>query len=446
MEKYESYKDSGIEWIGKVPSKWHISRIGQDCTLTVPQRDKPKDLEGPIPWLRIEDFDGKYVFESKSGQGVTKETINEMNLKVYPVGTVLTACSCSMGKTAIVQKPLITNQTFIGLTSLGKIYPDFLYFFILASTQYLNSIASGAIQSYLSRDEFSKIRIPYPEFEEQVQIAKYLDYKTAQIDKLITDKQRLIELLNEERTAMIHQAVTKGLDPNVPMKDSSIEWLGEIPNHWEVWKLSHAFNKIGGGTTPESGNPIYHENGTINWLNTGDLNDGVLNETTKKVTLKALEDYSALKVFPPYSVVIAMYGATIGKTSLVNCEITTNQACCVFYGSDIILNEFLFNWFLSNKSNIVNLSKGGGQPNVSMEILKNLRVPCPGKIEQELIVDFVQYENLRIEKLISNVYQEIELLKEYKTALISEAVTGKVDVREERIGDSSEFVLETAML
>ncbi|WP_200864769.1 restriction endonuclease subunit S, partial [Arcticibacter svalbardensis] len=239
MKKFGNYKDSGVDWIGIIPEHWNITKLGYKCFLTVPQRDKPKNLDGEIPWLRIEDFDGKYVSTSKSGQGVSPETISAMNLKVYPVGTVLTACSCTMGKTAIVKNALITNQTFIGITPGKELYSDFLYYFIISSTQYLNSISTGAIQSYLSRDEFSKIKLPYPKIEEQAQIAKYLDYKTSQIDKLIADKKKLIKLLNEEQTAMINQAVTKGLNSTVPMKDSGIEWLGKVPKHWVVKKLKY---------------------------------------------------------------------------------------------------------------------------------------------------------------------------------------------------------------
>src|SRR5690554_1276041 len=145
-------------------------------------------------------------------------------------------------------------------------------------------------------------------------------------------------------------------------KDSGFDWVGEVPSDWESWKISHAFSKIGSGTTPKSGEPIYHENGTINWLNTGDLNNGVLNSCAKKITPKALEDYSSLKIYPKGSLVIAMYGATIGKTSLLEFETTTNQACCVFSESDKIDIKFLQHWFNGNKEHIINLAIGGGQP------------------------------------------------------------------------------------
>lgn len=206
-------------------------------------------------------------------------------------------------------------------------------------------------------------------------------------------------------------------------KDSGVEWIGEIPKNWEMWKISHSFLRIGSGTTPESGNPIYHENGTINWLNTGDLNDGILESCAKKVTNKALEDYSSLKIFPAGSLVMAMYGATIGKTSIINFATTTNQACCVLCKGDIIDVKFLQYWFIGNKEHIINLAIGGGQPNISQNILKDVRVSCPNFDEQTAITNFLDHKTNQIDTLISKKQQFIILLQEERIAVINQAVT-----------------------
>ena len=210
-------------------------------------------------------------------------------------------------------------------------------------------------------------------------------------------------------------------------KDSGIEWIGEIPENWEMWKISHAFKRIGSGTTPESGNPLYHENGTINWLNTGDLNDGILNSCNKKVTAKALEDFSSLKIFPAGSLVMAMYGATIGKTSIINFDTTTNQACCVFCKGEIIDVKFLQYWFIGNKEHIINLAIGGGQPNISQNILKDVRVSCPNFNEQQLIANYLDHKTTQIDTLIAKKEQFISLLQEERTAVINQAVTKGLD-------------------
>lgn len=206
-------------------------------------------------------------------------------------------------------------------------------------------------------------------------------------------------------------------------KDSGIEWIGEIPEHWESWKISHAFNRIGSGTTPESGNPLYHENGTVNWLNTGDLNDGILESCAKKVTKEALEVYSSLKLFPAGSLVMAMYGATIGKTCIINFDTTTNQACCVFCKGDIIDVRFLQYWFIGNKEHIINLAIGGGQPNISQNILKDIRVWCPNISEQTELTNYLDKKTKQIDSLMAKKEQFIILLQEERTAVIIHAVT-----------------------
>ena len=208
-------------------------------------------------------------------------------------------------------------------------------------------------------------------------------------------------------------------------KDSGIEWIGEMPENWESWKISHAFKKVGSGTTPQSGNPLYYENGSINWLNTGDLNDGVLYSCSKKVTLRAIEDNSSLKLYPKGSLVIAMYGATIGKTALLQFETTTNQACCVFNESDIIDVKFLQYWFKGNKEHIINLAIGGGQPNISQDILKGIRLFCPTKQEQTQIANYLDYKTSEIDKLIAQKEALIKLLEEERTGIINKLLTLK---------------------
>ncbi len=212
-------------------------------------------------------------------------------------------------------------------------------------------------------------------------------------------------------------------------KDSGVEWLGEVPGHWEVWKLAQAFEVIGSGTTPKSDNRSYYDDGDIAWLNTGDLNDGVLDSCEKRITPLALADHSSLKTFPTGSLVIAMYGATIGKLAILQFPATVNQACCVFAGRSAIETKFMFYWFLGLRQQIISLATGGGQPNVSQEILRSLRVACPSEIEQTQIATFLDTETAKLDTLIAETQRAIALLQERRTALISAAVTGQMDVR-----------------
>ncbi len=210
-------------------------------------------------------------------------------------------------------------------------------------------------------------------------------------------------------------------------KPSGVEWLGEVPEHWENWKLTHAFPAIGSGTTPKSDNQSYYEDGEIYWLNTGDLNDGELMACEKKVTPLAISEHSSLKIYPPDSLVIAMYGATIGKLSIIKFYSTVNQACCVFSGGSSIQVKFMFYWFMGLRARIVSLATGGGQPNISQEILRSLRMASPSIAEQSIIASFLDQETAKIDALVAEQQRLIELLKEKRQAVISHAVTKGLD-------------------
>ena len=206
-------------------------------------------------------------------------------------------------------------------------------------------------------------------------------------------------------------------------KDSGMEWFRNIPQHWEVWKLAHAFDYIGSGTTPKSENAEYYSDGDVFWLNTGDLNDGELFSCNKKISNLALLEHSALRIYPADSLAIAMYGATIGKLALLKFETTVNQACCVFGSSEIIRIEFLFYLLLGFRERIISLAIGGGQPNINQDILRSLKFPCPILDEQSLIVTFLDRETAKIDELIAEQEKLITLLEDKRKAMISHAVT-----------------------
>lgn len=201
-------KDSGIIWIGKIPSHWDILKLKAHTSMLTPMRDKPKDLAGEIPWIRIEDYIGKYIFESKEGFGVSLETVKEMNLKIYPVGAILCTSSCDLGKCAIVSKELVSNQRFIGIIPDDETLPDYLYYLMLANTERLNHLSTGTIQANLSRVAFEHLMVQFPPYEEQKQIADFLDRKCEAIDNAVEIKQRIIDKLTAYKKSLIYEAVT----------------------------------------------------------------------------------------------------------------------------------------------------------------------------------------------------------------------------------------------
>lgn len=205
-------------------------------------------------------------------------------------------------------------------------------------------------------------------------------------------------------------------------KDSGVEWIGQIPMSWDMWKIAHACPYIASGTTPKSDSNIYYD-GDVPWVTTGELRETVIAETQKKVTRKALLDFPALRLHPKDSVAIAMYGATIGRLGIFGVQATTNQACCVMPPSTILNNKYLFYWLCATRQEIINLSSGGGQPNVNQEKIASLRVSAPSLPLQEKIAAFLDYETAKIDVLIEKQQRLVELLKEKRKAVISHAVT-----------------------
>lgn len=206
-------------------------------------------------------------------------------------------------------------------------------------------------------------------------------------------------------------------------KDSGVDWIGQIPIDWDMWKISHACDYVASGTTPKSDDESKYYGGDTLWVTTGELRENVVLDTQKKVTQRALLDMPTLRVHPEGSVSIAMYGATIGRLGIFGREATTNQACCVMPPSKILFNKFLFYWLFATRQEIINLSSGGGQPNVNQEKIASLKVSAPEFALQQAIANFLDHETAKIDTLIKQQQQLIQLLKEKRQAVISHAVT-----------------------
>ncbi len=211
--------------------------------------------------------------------------------------------------------------------------------------------------------------------------------------------------------------------PYMKYKDSGVEWIGEVPEHWEHRKITHAFECVGSGTTPPTGQDEWYSDAGIPWITTGELRETVITETSKYVTTKALEEFSTLRVYPAGSLAMAMYGATIGRLGILGVPATTNQACCVISGEISLSIRFAYFWFLAFKQQIVDLyAAGGGQPNINQEVIANLRVPAPTMVEQASITLFLDREIARIDSLIANKTRFIELLTERILATVMSAI------------------------
>jgi type I restriction enzyme S subunit len=279
------------------------------------------------------------------------------------------------------------------------------------------------------------LEIPFPpDPEEQRTIAAFLDRQTAKIDALIAKKRELIAALHEKRSAIISHAVTKGLNPDAPMKDSGIEWLGEIPAGWDVVKIKY-LAQIGNGSTPLRDNEEYWHEGTFPWITSTVVNDDVVGEPTQFVTERALRECH-LPIVRPQSVLVAItgQGKTRGMAAVLHYEATINQHLVyISPRSDLLLPEFL-QLFLSSVYDILRIiSEGAGSTRgaLTVEQIANFAVFLPPTSEQWDIVKYISEHTAEIDAMTAKIMETIERLQEYRSALISATVTGRIDVRGE---------------
>ncbi|HET9505367.1 MAG TPA: restriction endonuclease subunit S [Hymenobacter sp.] len=301
--------------------------------------------------------------------------------------------------------------------------------YVLLTPSFIDLVNSSTFGSKMPRAEWDfigDIPIPLPPLRQQQHIAELLDLETVRLDQLVAAKQTQLELIAEKRRALITRAVTQGLDVAAPRRATWLPWLREVPAGWEVFKISHLFESSS-GTTPKADELSYYE-GAIPWVTTSELRENIITSTSKQVTALAMADYSALKLHPVGSLVIAMYGATIGRVGILGIEATVNQACCVLLPSRQCLVGFAFYWFQSARDLLNVLAVGGGQPNLSQEIITSLHLGLPPLDEQAAIVSYIEAELKKLDDLYETTEDSLKLMQERRAALLTAAVTGELDV------------------
>lgn len=433
LRRYPDYKDSGVPWLGDIPSHWEVKQLKHSITYNDETLSDKTDPQYEFQYVDISSVSlingitnrEKLNFDNSPSRA--RRIVRKGDVIVSTVRTYLKA----IAQVEEDSSDLIVSTGFAVLRPKEDLLPKYLGYWI-QSDYIVNSIMARSVGvSYPAINATDLVRLPVvelPKPEQQV-IVNFLDDKLNHIDTLISKQQQLIETLAEQRSAVITHAVTKGLDPYTAMKDSGVEWLGETPEHWESFKITHIVETIGSGTTPKSSHSNYYaDEGTL-WVTTSELRESVIADTKKKLTEDALQDYSTLKVFPINSVAIAMYGATIGRLGILGEEATFNQACCVYSESEKIHYKFLYYWLWYRRPILISLSNGGGQPNLNQDDLRKLVIPIPSIKEQEEIVNYLDKETQRIDEMSKTTTDIITKLQEYRSALITQAVTGKIDVR-----------------
>jgi len=297
------------------------------------------------------------------------------------------------------------------------------------------SMSGAAGQQRISEQFVADFVVGLPGAEEQQGIARFLDRETAKIDALIAKAQRLIELLQEKRTALISRAVTTGLDPTVPMKQSGIKWLGQIPAHWEVKRLKHVCF-LETGHTPSKSDSTYWlpEECNIPWISLNDTKSlesaDFIDETKIRISLAGMRN-SAAHLIESGAVVFNRDGARVGLSSITTKPMCLSQHLIGWVCGPKVYNYYLLHVLYAMEQEIYRLTAGATIPTIGMTDVKRMAMPIPPLEEQYAISDYLVKQRAGITELIQSVGKQTAFLREYRTALISAAVTGKIDVRGE---------------
>lgn len=430
----QGYKNSGIEWIGSIPSDWKLDkikymanlygRIGWQGLTSEEYIDEGPFLVTGVDFCKGRiDWNNCVHISEKRWEQADKIQIKNEDLLITKDGTV--------GKVAIVSDlngKASLNSGVLLIDLKDKNSKKYLYWVLCSDVfwtwfNYKNSGNSTILHLY--QKDFNEFIYTIPELKEQKLIANFLDKKGSEINAIIEKIENQINLLKDYKKSLIIETVTKGLNKNVSMKDSGIEWIGEIPEEWDVSKIKYSLILMGSGSTPDSSNPFNYD-GEINWIQSGDLyGKSYITETEKTITKYALHGNKSLKRYIAPFVVVAMYGASVGNIALSQIDSYTNQACCVMKGDNSLDNKYLYYFLIANKHEMLMLAIGGTQPNISQQLIKNLTIIIPKFNDQLEIVEFLDKKCSEIDSVISKKERQLDLIKEHRKSLIYEYVTGK---------------------
>jgi type I restriction enzyme S subunit len=431
---YPKYKPSGVEWIGEIPEEWEKRRVKLLFKIvngSTPESKYDKYWNGNIVWITPDDMGDLLLRDIyDSSRKITEEGYHSCGTTLTKPGSIILSTRAPIGHTGLTTVFTCTNQgckTLEPKYLLNSIY----YFYLVVSTkEELISLGNGSTYLELSKNKLSNVALTLPPLREQILIAEFLDRETTRIDGIIAKQTQMIELLKEKRSALITQAVTKGLDPKVKMKPSGVEWIGDIPKDWEVTNLKRVLEqKITDGPheTPElipEGIPFISaesiKNNKIDFdLRRGNISIQLHNEYCKKAKPK-LHDIFFIKS-----------GATTGNVAYVE---TTEEfsiwspLALIRCGENILFYKYLFYLMLSEefRTQVELAWSYGTQQNIGMGVIGRLLIIRPTFTEQQAIATFLDKETEKIDTLINKIEKQIELLNEYKQSLITQAVTGRL--------------------
>ena len=440
-EVYAEYKDSGVKWLGEIPSDWKITALKRYCTVKGGYAFA-SDIFSSVgePVIRIGDIKADGSISLENCKFIPAQLAKSSHPYLVEKGQLLMAMTgATIGKAGVYvdDNPAYLNQRvgkFV-IDSNGLNY-NFLWYTLKTNgyQEYIKLTAFGGAQPNISDAGMVDYISCFPSLVEQTQIANFLDYETAKIDSLISKQEKLIELLKEKRQAVISHAVTKGLNPNVPMKDSGVEWLGEVPEHWSIWKFSHIAPII---TCGVASTPTYvEEDEGMPFLSAQNIKNNKLSlHKFNYIPYSLHEQLTRYRKPERGDILVTRVGAGIGEACIVDIDLEFSVYVSLTHirvNQNIANNKFIMYFFGTDYCKFLNHEgtvTGGGVGNLNVNNVVKYKIGLPSLEEQQTIVDHIDNYIHQQDELILKAESAIHLMQERRTALISAAVTGKIDVR-----------------
>lgn len=433
--RYPEYKDSGVEWLGEVPAHWGVAPLKRGYSVCLGKMLKP-DATSPddeyLPYLRAANI--KWAGVDVSDVKSMWFSPWERQQLLLQHGDLLVSEGGDVGRSALWEGELSAcyfQNSVNRIRPLGKNSTSYAYYWmsLLKDKGFIDVLCNKSTIAHFTAEKVQAVPMAFPPCNEQGAICTFLDGEVSKIDGLISEQEKLIALLKEKRQAVISHAVTKGLDPNVPMKDSGIEWLGEVPAHWDIGKLRY-FATIENGTTPSRTVERYWDGGDVPWLSSGEVNQIRVDCAEEFITEAALKECS-LRLLPVGTIVVGMIGQgrTRGMSAILNIPATINQNLAAVCPCGRVVSEYLLYVLHAAYESLREEGRGGNQAALNCEILSGLNIPIPPVSEQAMIVSAIRNNLEKFDLASDEAGRGIGLLVERRSALISAAVTGKIDVR-----------------
>lgn len=421
-------KDSGVAWIGEIPETWEIKRIKEEYSLqagfTPDTKNESYYDENGYDWVTISDIeDGKTIFSTK--KKVSQKYITEFSPSIIPKGSLLYSFKLSVGQTAFAGKELYSNEAIAAFFPDESISLSFLRYSSFLIVENAETNIYGA--KILNRERIKNALVVYPPLSDQQKIAAHLDRKCTQIDALIANAEQQIEKLKAYKQSVITETVTKGLDPDVEMKNSGIDWIGGIPENWIITKIKYAADVSRGLFNHRPRNDARFYNGAYPFIQTGDVARAIKYITEYSQTLNE-NGIKVSKQFPKGTLTMTI-AANVGDVAILGFDAYFPDSVVGFIPHSDCHGNYLYYIFRAMKDVFVNASIMNTQLNLNVERVKNLYMPFATTIsEQVQIADYLDKKCEQIDRLIAIKQQKIEKLQQYKKSLIYEYVTGKKGV------------------